>query len=87
MSCLGHVHPTEANQGLTTHELRAILLVLSLMGDQKGRIFQASYDGKGLTLQYSRLWSLANPSTAPLELFVRYRLSEPIGGIRNLSIR
>lgn len=62
-------------------------LVLSFMGDQKGRIIQASYNGKGLTLQYSRLWSFANSSTAPLELFIRYRLSEPIGGVRTLSIR
>ncbi|CAI7599483.1 unnamed protein product [Penicillium glandicola] len=107
MSCLADIYPTETNQGLTTHELRAIvntmslrvnhkpfrrchihpILVLSFMGDHKGRIIQASYDGKGLTLQYSQLWSFANPSTAPLELFVRYRLSEPIGGVRTLSIR
>ncbi|KAJ5960882.1 uncharacterized protein N7479_008032 [Penicillium vulpinum] len=63
------------------------VLVLSFMGDQKGRIIQALYDGKGLSLQYSRLWSFENPSTAPLELFIRYRLSEPIGGVRTLSIR
>ncbi|KAJ5268268.1 hypothetical protein N7524_005727 [Penicillium chrysogenum] len=104
MSCLAQLWP-DTSQGLTTHELRAIvntmllrvnhnpfrkchihpILVLSFMGDYQGRIIQASYDGKGLILQYSLLWSFADIKKAPVELFVRYRLSQTVGGIRTLS--
>ncbi|KAF3030001.1 hypothetical protein E8E15_010978 [Penicillium rubens] len=104
MSCLAQLWP-DASQGLSTHELRAIvntmllrvnhnpfrkchihpILVLSFMGDYQGRIIQASYDGKGLILQYSQLWSFADIKKAPVELFVRYRLSQTVGGIRTLS--
>ncbi|KAJ6162968.1 hypothetical protein N7497_002947 [Penicillium chrysogenum] len=104
MSCLAQLWP-DTSQGLTTHELRAIvntmllrvnhnpfrkchihpILVLSFMGDYQGRIIQASYDGKGLILQYSQLWSFADIKKAPVELFVRYRLSQTVGGIRTLS--
>ncbi|OQD67912.1 hypothetical protein PENPOL_c003G09508 [Penicillium polonicum] len=105
MSCIAQVWP-DAGQGLTTHELRAIvnmmllrvnhkpfrrchihpILVLSFMGDHQGRIIQASYDGKGLILQYSQLWSFEDIKKAPVELFVRYRLSKPVGGVRTLSL-
>ncbi|CAI7646007.1 unnamed protein product [Penicillium discolor] len=75
MSCLAQLWP-DTSQGLTTHELRAIvnimllrvnhkpfrrchihpvILVFSFMDDYQGRIIQASYDGKGLVLQYSQL--------------------------------
>ncbi|KAJ5365422.1 hypothetical protein N7517_008308 [Penicillium concentricum] len=63
------------------------ILVLSCLGDHQGRIIQASYDGKGLVLQYSQLWNFEDPENAPVELFVRYRLSEPIGGTYKLSLR
>lgn len=56
------------------------------MGGHHGRIIQASYDGKGLILQYPQLWSFADIKTTPVELFVRYRLSEPVGAIRTLSL-
>ncbi|KAF4766803.1 hypothetical protein HAV15_010775 [Penicillium sp. str.  len=105
MSCLAQLWP-DTSQGLTTHELRAIvnmtllrvnhkpfrrchihpILVLSFMGDYQGRIIQASYDGKGLILQYSQLWSFKDIKKAPVELFVRYRLSKPVGGVRTLSL-
>ncbi|KAJ5427084.1 hypothetical protein N7465_002154 [Penicillium sp. CMV-2018d] len=106
MSCIAQVWP-DTSQGLTSHELRAIvnmmllrvnhkpfrrchihpILVLSFMGDHQGRIIQASYDGKGLILQYSQLWSFEDIKKAPVELFVRYRLSQTVGGIRTLSLR
>lgn len=63
------------------------ILVLSFLGDQQGRVIQALYDGKGIILQYSQLWSFADAEKAPVELFVRYALSEPVGGIYKLSIR
>ncbi|OQD90061.1 hypothetical protein PENSOL_c062G10752 [Penicillium solitum] len=105
MSCLAQLWP-DTSQGLTTHELRAIvnmillrvnhkpfrrchihpILVLSFMGDYQGRIIQASYDGKGLILQYSQLWSFEDIKKAPVELFVRYHLSKPVGGVRTLSL-
>lgn len=56
------------------------------MGDYQGRIIQASYDGKGLLLQYSQLWSFEDIKKAPVELFVRYRLSKPVGGVGTLSL-
>jgi hypothetical protein len=58
------------------------------MGDRQARIIQALYDGKALVLQYSPLWNFEDAETAPMELFVRYRLSDPVGGdAHNLSIR
>ncbi|CAI7653377.1 unnamed protein product [Penicillium viridicatum] len=63
------------------------ILVLSFLGDQQGRVIQASYDGKGMILQYSQIWSFADAEKAPVELFLRYRLSEPVGGTYTLSIR
>ncbi|KAJ5849109.1 hypothetical protein N7534_007798 [Penicillium rubens] len=55
------------------------MLVLSFLGPQKGRIIQALYDGEGLTLQHSQLWTFEDPQTAPVELFVRYNLGQPVG--------
>ncbi|KAJ6190836.1 hypothetical protein N7519_000857, partial [Penicillium mononematosum] len=65
---------------------RVMVLVFSYMGAQQGRIIQALYDGKKMTLQCSQLWNFGDEK-APLELFVRYRLSEPVGGTYTLSIR
>ncbi|OQE14761.1 hypothetical protein PENFLA_c035G10519 [Penicillium flavigenum] len=63
------------------------VLVFSYMGAQQGRIIQALYDGKKMILQCSQLWNFGDEEKAPLELFVRYRLSEPVGGTYALSIR
>lgn len=49
------------------------------MGEQHGRIIQASFDGDILVLQYSQLWSFENEDTAPVELFMRYNISQPVG--------
>jgi hypothetical protein len=58
------------------------------MGNRQARIIQALYDGKSLALQYSPLWNFADAETASMEVFVRYRLSEPVGGdTHTLSIR
>ena len=58
------------------------------MGNRQARIIQALYDGKAPALQYSPLWNFADTETAPMEVFVRYRLSEPVGGdTHTLSIR
>ncbi|KAJ5942386.1 hypothetical protein N7516_002554 [Penicillium verrucosum] len=53
------------------------LLVLSYTGQKHGRIIQASLHGESLLLQYSQLWSFADDETAPVELFVRYDMSQP----------
>lgn len=50
------------------------------MGNRHARIIQALYGGKALVLQYSPLWNFADAETARMDLFVRYRLSEPVGG-------
>ncbi|KAJ5514621.1 hypothetical protein N7463_004173 [Penicillium fimorum] len=55
------------------------LLVLSYMGGQHGRIIQALFDGENLVLQYSQLWSFEDENTAPVELFIRYNISRPVG--------
>ncbi|KAJ5406706.1 hypothetical protein N7465_007990 [Penicillium sp. CMV-2018d] len=52
------------------------LLVLSYMGEQHGRIIQASFDGANLVLQYSQLWSFEDDDTAPVELFMRYNIRQ-----------
>jgi hypothetical protein len=56
-----HIHPVCDFAHFTWLYLRYVqVLVLSFMGDYQGRIIQASYDGKGLILQYSQLWSFAD---------------------------
>lgn len=55
------------------------VLLLSYMRHKHGRIIQADYNGERLNLQCSQLWSFENKETAPVELFVRYNLSEPVG--------
>jgi hypothetical protein len=40
-----------------------------------------------MILQYSQIWSFADTEKAPVELFLRYHLSEPVGGTYTLSIR
>ncbi|KAF4762006.1 hypothetical protein N7455_002761 [Penicillium solitum] len=55
------------------------LLVLSYMGEQHGRVIQASFDGEILVLQYSQLWSFEDADTAPVELFMRYNISQTVG--------
>ncbi|KAJ5415280.1 hypothetical protein N7465_003975 [Penicillium sp. CMV-2018d] len=55
------------------------LLLISYTGFKHGRIIQASYDGKQLTLQFSQLWSFERQETAPVELFCRYLLCETVG--------
>lgn len=55
------------------------LLVLSHMSEKHGKIVQASLDGELLVIQYSQLWSFQDEETAPVELFVRYNLSQPVG--------
>ncbi|CAI7631196.1 unnamed protein product [Penicillium glandicola] len=86
MSCISDFAAHDTDQGLTTHELEAIvnamltrMLALSFLGPQKGRIIQAVYDGKSLTLQHSQLWTFEGPQTAPVEMFVRYNLAQPVG--------
>ncbi|CAI7654615.1 unnamed protein product [Penicillium palitans] len=69
MSCVARVAVNNTDQGLTTHELEAI----------KGRIIQAVYDGNSLALQHSQLWTFEEPQTAPVEMFVLYYLSQPVG--------
>ncbi|KAJ9480802.1 hypothetical protein VN97_g12723 [Penicillium thymicola] len=95
MSCVAGVAVSDTDQGLTTHELDAIvnmmlirILTLSFLGPQKGRIIQAVYYGKGLALQHSQLWAFEEPQTAPVEMFVRYHLSQPVGlEISTLCVR
>lgn len=56
------------------------MLLLSYMGQKHGRIIQASYDAEeNLILQYSQLWCFENEATAPVELFIRYNISQLVG--------
>lgn len=55
------------------------LLILSYTGQKHGRIIQASLDGDNFVLQYSQLWSFLDDDTAPVELFVRYNISQLVG--------
>ncbi|KAJ5584204.1 uncharacterized protein N7459_004004 [Penicillium hispanicum] len=65
---------------LTIHPL----LVLFYAGEKHGRILQAIFDGEDLVIQYSQLWSFAN-DTAPVELFVRYGVSQLVDAERIFS--
>lgn len=49
------------------------------MGPHHARIIQAVYDGKELSLQYSQLFRFEDEKTAPIELFLRYNISRPVG--------
>lgn len=49
------------------------------MGKQHGRITQIVVEEGRIMLQYSKLWSFEVEDTAPVELFIRYILSQPIG--------
>ena len=49
------------------------------MGEKHGRIIQASFDGENLVLQYSQLWNFENEDIAPVELFMRYNISQLVG--------
>ncbi|KAJ5834529.1 hypothetical protein N7447_000555 [Penicillium robsamsonii] len=60
------IHPISS-----LYHIVAQLLVLSYMGEQHGRIIQASFDGENLVLQFSQLWSFEDEDTAPVELFTR----------------
>lgn len=55
------------------------MLVLSYMGPHHARIIQAVYDGEGLSIQYSQLFSFEDEQTAPIELVLRYNISRPVG--------
>ncbi|KAJ5167190.1 uncharacterized protein N7482_005971 [Penicillium canariense] len=52
------------------------LLLISYTGQKHGRIIQASLHGDQLLLQYSQLWSFADDETAPVDLFMRYSISQ-----------
>ncbi|KAJ6084290.1 hypothetical protein N7486_011090 [Penicillium sp. IBT 16267x] len=84
------VDATLADQDLTLHEMRAIMirsrgsrrkwpiypiLLISLMGKQHGRITQVIFEKGRIVLQYSKLWSFEFEDTAPIELFTRYMMS------------
>lgn len=59
-------------------------MVLSYTGQKHGRIIQASLHGDNLLLQYSQLWNFADDETAPVELFIRYNISQ-VGGIARVE--
>ncbi|KAJ5940856.1 hypothetical protein N7516_001024 [Penicillium verrucosum] len=74
MELLSDVPANHVENCLTLQEL----LVFSYTGHKHGRIIQASIHRESLLLQYSQLWSFADDETAPVELFVRYDMSQPV---------
>ncbi|KAJ5589470.1 hypothetical protein N7537_012148 [Penicillium hordei] len=76
---IAHVPANHADQSLTRHEALSEIYdpsILSYMGEQHGRIIQALFDGENLVLQHSQLWSFENEDIAPVELFIRYIISQ-----------
>ncbi|KAJ5284001.1 hypothetical protein N7505_001981 [Penicillium chrysogenum] len=55
------------------------LLAHILYGRTTRKDHQASFDGENLILQYSPLWSFEDDDTAPVELFIRYYISQLVG--------
>lgn len=55
------------------------MLLVSYTDSKDGRIVQAYYDGKKLNLQFSALFQMKDEKTAPIDLFLRYTVSNPIG--------
>lgn len=49
------------------------------MGKQHGRIIQIVVKEGRIVVQYSKLWSFEVEDIAPVELFIRYMLSRPVG--------
>lgn len=56
------------------------------MGKQHGRITQIVVEEGRIVLQYSKLWSFEVEDTAPVELFIRYILSQPVGLNRSSAV-
>ena len=73
--CLNYIAETE--DSLPFHLIQ--FLLLAFMGKQHGRITQIVVEDGKIVLQYSKLWSFEVEDTAPVELFVRYITSQPIG--------
>jgi hypothetical protein len=55
------------------------MLLVSYTGSKDGRTIQAHYDGKKLHLQFSALFQMEDEKTAPIDLFLCYTVSNPIG--------
>lgn len=55
------------------------LLIVSYMGPKHGRILQAHHNGERIVLQCSPLMSFEEEETAPVSLFARYEVSQPVG--------
>jgi hypothetical protein len=53
------------------------------MGKQHGRIIQIVVAHGHVSIQYSVLWSFEAAQIAPVENFIRYLISQPVG-IRRL---
>ncbi|KAE8154166.1 hypothetical protein BDV25DRAFT_148037 [Aspergillus avenaceus] len=56
------------------------LLVLSIMGPNHGRMLQASFNGGRIVIQRSQLFDFVAGSRRVMQLFVRYAVSQPVGG-------
>ncbi|KAJ5814078.1 uncharacterized protein N7503_000828 [Penicillium pulvis] len=54
-------------------------LLMTYMGKQQGRTTQIVVQDGRITIQYSKLWSFEVRDTAPVEIFIRYRLSRFVG--------
>lgn len=55
------------------------VLIISYMASKHGRILQAYHNGERNVLQYSPLMSFEEEATAPVSLFSRYEVSQPVG--------
>ncbi|KAJ5594921.1 uncharacterized protein N7459_001129 [Penicillium hispanicum] len=67
-----------SHRPFSSHPVHPVL-ILSYTGQKHGRIIQASLDGDNFVIQYSQLWSFLDDDTAPVELFVRYNISQLVG--------
>ena len=59
-------------------EERFPVLMASLLGPQRGRLFYASMDGEKLVIRQSKLYSFERMDTAPWDFFARFLLSRPL---------
>lgn len=60
-------------------EERFPILLLSFLGPRHGRVLYACMDDEQLVIRQSRLYSFETLARAPVDLFARLHLSQPLG--------
>ncbi|GLA69538.1 hypothetical protein AtubIFM55763_009492 [Aspergillus tubingensis] len=71
--------------GLDCYRRHSIMpiLAISYLNRKQGRILQAHHNGKRVVIQYTKVLELDGHEHHPIELFLRYYCSQPVGKTAN----